>query len=342
MSDDLIDRLLAGEERAAARLMRLVDDRAPGYRALLKRLYPHTGHAYFLGVTGAPGAGKSTLVDRLIASYRAAGKKVGVLAVDPTSPYSGGAILGDRIRMQRHFLDPGVFIRSLATRGHMGGLSQSAGDVLHVLDAFGCDVVLVETVGVGQDELEIARLAHTVLVVLAPGLGDDIQAIKAGILEIGDVFVVNKADRDGADAAVRDAEHAIALGGEMRSGGAHGAHHAPGHLDVAPDRVTHAEGAWVPPVLRSVALRGEGIDALVEACEAHRAWLATTDEGAYLRAERLKDELDRLLRAMLFERATRALGERCAQAEASVVAGDEDPYTAAERLVAAAVRGEEP
>ena len=201
---DLAARVVAGEVRAAARACRLVDDAAPGHVDLLKALFPHTGRAWIVGVTGNPGAGKSTLVDRLIAALRAQGKKVAVVAVDPTSPFTGGAILGDRIRMQRHFEDPGVFIRSLATRGALGGLSRSARDVVRVLDAWGADVVLVETVGVGQDELEITRTAHTTLVVMAPGMGDDVQAIKAGILECADVFAVNKADREGADSTVRE------------------------------------------------------------------------------------------------------------------------------------------
>ncbi|HEY6462882.1 MAG TPA: methylmalonyl Co-A mutase-associated GTPase MeaB, partial [Polyangiaceae bacterium] len=203
---ELAAGVLSGEARAIARAIRAVDDRTPGHVELLKALWPRTGKAWVIGVTGNPGAGKSTLVDRLIAAFREQGKRVGVVAVDPTSPYTGGAILGDRIRMQRHATDEGVFIRSLATRGHMGGLSRSARDVVRVLDAAGFDVVLVETVGVGQDELEVTRTAHTTLVVMAPGLGDEVQAIKAGILECADVFAVNKADRDGADVTVRDLE----------------------------------------------------------------------------------------------------------------------------------------
>ncbi|HMR07375.1 MAG TPA: methylmalonyl Co-A mutase-associated GTPase MeaB, partial [Polyangiaceae bacterium] len=210
-------RVLSGETPAIARACRAVDDRLPGYRELLQELFPHTGRAWLIGITGNPGAGKSTLTDRLIIRFRSAGQRVAVVAVDPTSPFSGGAILGDRIRMQRHFEDEGVFIRSLATRGALGGLSRSAMDVARVLDASGADVILVETVGVGQDELEITRAAHSTLVVLSPGMGDDIQAIKAGILEIADVFAVNKADRDGADATVRDLELMLALGSDIFS-----------------------------------------------------------------------------------------------------------------------------
>src|SRR3954453_6989967 len=216
MSDrsDLATRIVAGDTRAAARAMRNVDDRTSGYLDLLKEIFPSTGRAFVVGVTGNPGAGKSTLTDRLIERYRAGGRTVGVICVDPSSPYTGGAILGDRIRMTRHATDAGVFIRSVATRGHMGGLSRSARDMVRVLDAYGNDVGLVETVGVGQDELEITRTAHTTLVVMAPGMGDEVQAIKAGIMECADVFAVNKADRDGADGAVRDIELMIALGNE--------------------------------------------------------------------------------------------------------------------------------
>jgi len=200
----IADRVLKGDVRAAARLMRDLDDALPSARAALQALFGRTGRAYVVGLTGAPGAGKSSLTDRLVAHHRAAGRTVGVVAVDPTSPYTGGAILGDRIRMQDHALDPGVFIRSMATRGNLGGLSRATADVVSVMDAMGKDVVLVETVGVGQDEIEIAALAHTVVVVAVPGLGDDVQAIKAGVLEIADVFAVNKADREGADRTARD------------------------------------------------------------------------------------------------------------------------------------------
>ncbi|NTU47900.1 MAG: methylmalonyl Co-A mutase-associated GTPase MeaB, partial [Syntrophobacteraceae bacterium] len=195
---DIVDLILEGEVRATARLLRDIDDQIPSAQSILKELYPHTGKAYVVGFTGSPGVGKSTLVDQMALRYRKEGRTVGILAVDPTSPFSGGAILGDRIRMQRHFLDSGVFIRSLATRGHFGGLTRSTNDMINVLDAMGKDVILVETVGVGQDEVEIAHSAHTTIVVTIPGMGDEIQAIKAGIMEIGNIFVVNKADREGS------------------------------------------------------------------------------------------------------------------------------------------------
>ena len=210
---ELCAKILAGDVRAAARLMRDLDDRVPAAGQVLREIFPHTGRAYVIGVTGNPGAGKSTVVDGMIERYRAQGQRVGVVAVDPTSPFTGGAILGDRIRMQRHATDEGVFIRSLATRGHLGGLSRSTADVIAVLDAMGFDVVIVETVGVGQDEVDVVGSAHTAVVVTVPGLGDDIQAIKAGILEIADVLVVNKADREGADRAVSDLTHMLELRG---------------------------------------------------------------------------------------------------------------------------------
>lgn len=213
----LAARVLTGDIRAASRLMRHVDDGEPSAVADLQALFPHTGGAYVVGVTGSPGAGKSTLTDRLVAGLRAQGKTVGVLCVDPTSPFTGGAILGDRIRMQQHATDDGVFIRSLATRGALGGLSRATGDCIRILDAMGRNVVVVETVGVGQDEIDVAQMAHTTLVVTVPGMGDDIQAIKAGILEVADVFVVNKADLDGADRTVRELRQMLELRHAVRA-----------------------------------------------------------------------------------------------------------------------------
>src|SRR6185369_2075484 len=208
---DPVAKTLAGDLGAAATLMRALDDDLPGARAALRAIYPHGGRAFVVGVTGAPGVGKSTLVDALVSVARGKGERVAVVAVDPSSPFSGGALLGDRVRMQRHALDDGVFIRSLATRGHLGGLSRSTFDVAHVLDAMGYSRVLIETVGVGQDEVEVMRAAHTTVVVTVPGLGDDIQAIKAGLLEVADVLVVNKADREGADRTERDLMHMLDL-----------------------------------------------------------------------------------------------------------------------------------
>ncbi len=328
----LAQRVLDGELRAAARVMRLVDDRARDHVQILKDLHPHLGKAAWIGVTGTPGAGKSTLVDRMIDAYCKQGKKVGVVAVDPTSPFSGGAILGDRIRMQRHFTDDQVFIRSVATRGALGGLSRSAIDVANVLDAYGCDVILVETVGVGQDELDVTRAAHTTVVVVPPGGGDDVQANKAGILEIADVFVVNKADREGADAQVRHLESMIALGREIaasrraipRAHVVHGA--APVVHDVD-------DGTWSPPVLKTVAAKNEGIAPLVEAIALHRAWLET-EQGKVRRARQKREQLLALFRDTLIEAAFSDLGDQLESALRDVSEGVRDPYSACEALVA--------
>jgi LAO/AO transport system kinase len=334
----LARRVLGGEPRAIARAMRIVDDRLPGYGELLKGLWPHTGKAWVVGVTGNPGAGKSTLCDRLIEAYRARGLRVGVVAVDPTSPFSGGAILGDRIRMSRHATDDGVFIRSLATRGHLGGLSRSARDVVRVLDACGYEIVLVETVGVGQDELEITRTAHSTLVVMAPGMGDEVQAIKAGILECADVFAVNKADRDGAEATVRDLELMIALGNESiralsRTRG-HATHTAAdAHVRVTADAQSAAPGPWTPPIVKCISTRGEGVGALTEALDRHRAWVDGTEAGRARRRARLAEELRDALREALIDAAVHDLGARIDAALRDVEARTIDPYTATERLV---------
>jgi LAO/AO transport system kinase len=329
---ELAERILKGDMRAAARAMRLVDDRAPDATAILKDLFSHTGRAWVVGVTGNPGSGKSTLCDRLIEHARKRGQRVGVIAVDPTSPYSGGAILGDRIRMMRHATDEGVFIRSVATRGHLGGLSRSARDLVRVLDAFGCDLVIVETVGVGQDELEITRTAHTTLVVMAPGLGDDVQAIKAGLLECADVFAVNKADRDGADATMRDLQLMIALGSETMIAAGKQRGHAV-HSAAAVPAAAASEG-WTPPIVRTVALRGEGTDDLVAALERHRAWVTTTEAGRARRHARLAEELREALREALIDAAVSALGPAIEDAVAAVEAKSTDPYSATEALVA--------
>ena len=307
--------ILAGDVRTAARLMRDLDDRRGSALATLKALFPHTGKAYLVGITGNPGAGKSTVVDAMIAHYRAAGEKVGVVCVDPTSPFSGGAILGDRIRMQRHALDPGVFIRSLATRGHLGGLSRSTFDVAHVLDAMGYERILIETVGVGQDEVDVMKAAHTTVVVTVPGLGDDIQAIKSGLLEIADVLVVNKADREGADRTERDLMHML----DLRASGE--------RKDVE--------------IVRTIATRGvaegSGIKELAAAVEAHRA-RAWTGEGARARATaRAAAHLSELVRALLADRATQAMAARGGLGEIvqAVTERRTDPWTVAEQLVAA-------
>ena len=241
----LAKRILEGDIRAASRLMRDIDDRIPSALDALKELYPKTGKADIIGVTGPPGSGKSTIVDKMIDIFRKEGKSVGIVAVDPTSPFTGGAILGDRIRMQRHATDEGVFIRSLATRGALGGLSRSTQDIVNVMDAMGKDVVLVETVGVGQDEVEIVNTAHTSIVVLVPGLGDDIQAIKAGIIEIGDIFVINKCDREGADKTERDLRMVLEMGRKR-------------------------ENSWEPTIFKTEAILGKGIFELVYGIYRHK------------------------------------------------------------------------
>ncbi len=335
---DLGTRIEAGDPRAAARAMRNVDDRMPGYLELLKEIFPRTGRAFVVGVTGNPGAGKSTLTDRLIERYRAGGRSVGVICVDPSSPYTGGAILGDRIRMTRHATDPGVFIRSVATRGHLGGLSRSARDMVRVLDAYGCDVVIVETVGVGQDELEITRTAHSTLVVMAPGMGDEVQAIKAGILETADVFAVNKADRDGADSAMRDLELMIALGTEtMVAVGKTKGHvmHGAVKVDILPSCPETTEARWTPPIVKCVSTRGEGIADILEALDRHKAWIDGTEAGRARRRLRLAEELRESLRETLIEAATGALGREIERAVSDVEAKSIDPYTATEQLLAA-------
>ena len=337
---DLVERVLRGEVRGVARALRVIDDRGPDHVALLKALFPHTGRAWVLGVTGTPGSGKSTLVDRLVEALRARQQRVGVVAVDPSSPYTGGAILGDRIRMQRHFLDDGVFIRSLATRGHLGGLSRSAGDAIRVLDAAGFDVVVVETVGVGQDELEIARLAHTTVVVTAPGLGDDIQAIKAGILEIADVFAVNKADRDGADATVRDLEQMIALGHETAMASTGPGHSAAGAMKRIAGGAGD-DGHWTPPVAKTIATKNGGVPELLEKCELHRTWLLGTGAGASRRSERLAQEARLVFRDALIRAGEARLGPALEETLGRVSRREIDPYSATESLVAAAL-GEVP
>lgn len=335
----LVERIAAGDVGAAARLMRDLDDRVPSAKAALRLLFPRTGHAYVVGITGAPGAGKSSLTDRLIAHHRAAGRTVGVVAVDPTSPFSGGAILGDRIRMSDHVLDPGVFIRSLATRGHLGGLSRAAANVVQVMDAMGMDVVLVETVGVGQDEVEITHLAHTVVVVTVPGLGDDIQAIKAGILEIADVFVVNKADREGAERTARDLRFMLEL---RRSGSARAVpDHDHLHATASAPGKTEAEGAscgdWDPPVIMTVALRNQGIEALALAVEAHRKHLDVTGERRRREHDRARTSFISMLRERLLEEAVDRLADEEGRLEdviERIASRRADPYELIDQIAA--------
>jgi len=316
--------------RALARACRLIDERDVRAFDLLKQVFTHDGHAYVIGVTGTPGAGKSTLVDGLVRLYRERGKRVAVLAIDPTSPYSGGAILGDRIRMQQHFTDEGVFIRSIATRGHLGGLSRSTGDVLHVLHAAKFDLVLLETVGVGQAELEVTGLADTTLVVMTPGLGDDIQAIKAGILEVADVFAVNKADRRGADAAVQDLQQMLSLRRVPQGASKMQGHTAVSTLQSGPEA---RAGEWMPPILKTVAHRREGLAELVDAFDKHREFLLTTDAGRVIRARRRVAEFRAILYQTLIDEVDVRFADQVGEKLQDVVHGRADPYSCAEALV---------
>jgi len=341
----LASRVLAGDRRAAARLLRAVDDGLPEAEQGLRELFGRTGRAHVVGITGAPGAGKSTLCDRLIARWRRMGRTVGVLAVDPTSPFTGGAILGDRIRMQDHALDEGVFIRSLATRGSLGGLSRATWDSARVLDAMGCDIVLVETVGVGQDEVEIARLAHTTVVVTVPGLGDDVQAIKAGILEIADLFVVNKADREGADRAVRDLKAMLELRRAVGPVRDHDRMHRTGcaSAPVRPEPAPAPEPPE-PPVLSCVALRDEGVGAIGDAIDFHGAEIARTGERERREASRARAELLARLQERLTQRAVEWLESR--EGPLDDLAGrisrrEADPWSLAERALKALAPAEE-
>ncbi len=309
---DLVARAADGQARAVARLISLVEDASPALREVMELLAPRAGHARVIGLTGSPGVGKSTSTNALVAAYRRLGLRVGVLAVDPSSPFSGGALLGDRVRMQDHATDDGVFIRSMASRGHLGGLSWATPQALRVLGAAGCDVVLVETVGVGQAEVAVASLADTTLVLLAPGMGDGIQAAKAGILEVADVFVVNKADRDGADQVVRDLRYMLSLG----------------------DRRT--DDGWRPPILRTVAARGEGADEVVAEIERHGAWLERSGQLAARRTARAADEVEAIALTALRERIGDLRGgDALGRLAARVVAGELDPYAASDELVAA-------
>jgi len=308
---DLVVRAREGDPRAVGRLISMVEDASPRLREVAAALAPFTGRAHVVGITGSPGVGKSTSTSALVSALRKQGKRVGVLAVDPSSPFSGGALLGDRVRMQEHATDSGVFIRSMATRGHLGGLSWATPQALRVLDAAGCDVVMVETVGVGQSEIEIVSLADTTVVLLAPGMGDGIQAAKAGILEIADIFVVNKADRDGADQTVRDLRYMLSLGEPKGD-----------------------SSAWKAPIVRTVASRGEGIDDVVEELDKHREWMATSGERDRRRQLRAEAEVEAITVEWVRERIGDIRGGGTLPELAKrVVAGELDPYAAAEELM---------
>jgi LAO/AO transport system kinase len=307
---DLVERIRAGDIRALARAISLVENDAPEASEVLSSCFPHTGNALRIGVTGSPGAGKSTLVDRLARAWRVAGSTVGIVAVDPSSPFTGGAILGDRIRMQERIGDDGLFVRSMATRGSLGGLAQTTADVTQVIEASGKDIVLVETVGVGQDEIDIVRLADITIVLLVPGMGDDVQSIKAGIMEIADIYVVNKADREGADRVEKEIRNMQSLAGQ--------------------------HGSWIPPIVKTIGTTGEGIDHLLTTIQKMKQWL---DSEGRLEARRKAYWLERIQamvqHALLREARAHGLSvEEFARHADLVAAGQEDPYRLVPQLVA--------
>ena len=303
-----IERLRSGDPRALARAISTVENRGPEAGDLLKALFPHSGKARILGMTGAPGAGKSTLVDQLAKLYRREGKTLGIIAVDPTSPYTGGAILGDRIRMQDHHADPGIYIRSMATRGSLGGLARTTADVATVLDASGRDLILIETVGVGQDEVDIVRLADITVVILVPGMGDDVQTIKAGIMEIADIFVINKSDREGAERVER----------EVRA------------MQSLAMRTDH----WSPPIVKTIASEGKGIEELAAAIANYESYLKKENLVLKRNIQNWRERLVEMLRDAMLERARTQLGDgRAEQYAAEVAQHQRDPYTLVEEIV---------
>jgi LAO/AO transport system kinase len=310
---NLILAVRSGDPRALARSISTVENRAPGWSDLLKALFPDTGKARVIGLTGAPGAGKSTLVDQLAKLYRKQSRSVGIIAVDPTSPYTGGAILGDRIRMQDHFADPGIYIRSMATRGSLGGLARTTADVATVLDASGRDVILIETVGVGQDEVDIVRLAEITVVILVPGMGDDVQSIKAGIMEIADIFVINKSDREGAERVEREIRALQSLA--IRHDG------------------------WTPPIVKTVASEGTGVQELAAAIGEYESYLQKENRALQKSVENWQERLVEMLRDSMLEKARVQLGDgNLANLAVEIAQHKRDPYTLIEEIAARAAK----
>ena len=336
MSEDLLEDLLAGDHRALARAITKIENRESGYRELVSALHQHTGSADVIGVTGSPGAGKSTLVDKLAAAYRERGLTVGIIAIDPASPFTGGAVLGDRIRMASNVGDMDVFVRSMSARGSLGGLSTATSDAVKALDAFGKDKIVIETVGAGQNEIDVVKAADTVAVLVPPGSGDDVQMLKAGILEIGDLFVVNKADLDGADRTVQQLREMLEYGRDAgpTPTGHHGAEALAGQADGAgtaepdPDR-------WRPPIVETVATREEGLDALLDALADHQAYLDESSEREARERTRYAEEVRTLLREDLSELLEEEI-ERHGGLDRFVErieARETDPYTVADELL---------
>ncbi|MFP9191730.1 methylmalonyl Co-A mutase-associated GTPase MeaB [Natronosalvus vescus] len=331
--DALLESLLAGEHRALARVISKIENRAPGYRDLVSELYAHTGNASVIGITGSPGAGKSTLVDKLAETYRERGETVGIIAIDPSSPFTGGAVLGDRIRMASTVGDMDVFVRSMSARGTLGGLSTATADAVKAMDAFGKDKIIIETVGAGQNEIDIVRTADTVAVLVPPGSGDSVQTLKAGILEIADVFVVNKADRSGADRTVQELLEMIDLGEGSGFASAGAGHHGAGAIadddDIDTDKT---ESAWRPPVVETVATKGEGVGSLIDELGGHRQYLEDSGTLADRTRMRYAEEIRTLLREdvhTLLQGELERAGGVDALAEA-VRRGETDPYTIAD------------
>ncbi|MFQ3285080.1 MAG: LAO/AO transport system kinase [Natronomonas sp.] len=337
MSEDtLVDELLAGKHRALARVITKIENRSPGYRDLVSQLHEHTGNAEVIGITGSPGAGKSTLVDKMASTYRDRGETVGVIAIDPSSPFTGGAVLGDRIRMASNVGDMDVFFRSMSARGSLGGLSTATTDAVKALDAFGKDKIIVETVGAGQNEIEIVKTADTVSVLVPPGSGDDIQMLKAGILEIADIFVVNKADMDGADRTVMELQEMVGMRDASPMAGHHGADTLADTDDAGGDEGTDADEGWQPAIVETIAKTGEGVEGFLGTIDEHVTWLSESGELEAQARQRYEAEIKTLLRedtAGLLQEELTARGGLEAYID-RVLRRETDPYAVADELMA--------